>query len=84
MKRKKALIGAAAVAAASLAGCGGNSSGSASVPPPAVLPTQLDTAQVLVVAQSTSEVASPLAVNDGAVMFTDTSDSSEAVNINGM
>jgi hypothetical protein len=87
MKRNTALIGAAAAAAAAtcLVACGGNgSSGSSSMPPPTTLPSQLDTAQVLLLAQRTSEVSSPMLVNGGALEFTDTSDTAAAISVNGM
>jgi hypothetical protein len=42
---------------------------------------QLDTAQVLALAQQTSETSSPFQVNDGALTLTDTSDSTQAVGI---
>jgi hypothetical protein len=42
---------------------------------------QLDTAQVLALAQQTSETSSPFQVNDGALTLTDTSDSTPAIGI---
>ena len=42
---------------------------------------QLDTAQVLALAQQTSEASSPFQVNGGALTLTDTSDSTQAFGI---
>jgi len=48
------------------------------------MPQQLDTAQVLALAQQTSETSSPFQVNDGALTLTDTSDTSQAIVIDAM
>jgi hypothetical protein len=45
---------------------------------------QLDTSQVLAMAQQTSETSSPFQVNDGALTLTDTSESSQAIVIDAM
>jgi hypothetical protein len=45
---------------------------------------QLDTAQVLALAQKSSEVASPFEVNNGMLTLTDDSDTAEAISVNGM
>jgi hypothetical protein len=85
MKLKIALIGAAAIAAAALSACGDHNS-EASMPTPTPTPTtqQLDTAQVLALAQKTSEVSTPFEVDAGMLTLTDTSDSAEAISVNGM
>ena len=82
MKRKTALIGAAALAAACLVACGDHLP-AMSVP---TMPTAqaLDTAQVLALAQKSSEVSVPIQVNDGALTLTDSSESAEAISVNGM
>jgi hypothetical protein len=82
-----ARIGAAVLAAACLSACGsGQSGGSASTPtqPPPPQTDQLDTAQVLAMAQRTSEVSSPLNVDGGVLTITDSSDTAEAISVNGM
>ena len=85
MKLKIALLGAATIAAAALSACGDHNS-EASMPTPTPTPTtqQLDTAQVLALAQKTSEVSTPLEVDGGMLTLTDTSDSAEAISVNGM
>ena len=45
---------------------------------------QLDTAQVLALARSGSETAVPLQVDGGLLAITDTSDTAEAISVNGM
>jgi hypothetical protein len=93
MKRNIALIGTAALAAAALTACGGGSdsgsstgmsSSSSSSSGGTSMAQQLDTAQVLALAQKSSEVASPFEVNDGMLVLTDDSDTAEAISVNGM
>jgi|GEM_PF-1139650 hypothetical protein len=84
MKRKTALLGAAALAAAALSACGDHTpAGSMSMP---TTPTtqELDTAQVLALAQKTSEVSAPIQVDDGALTLTDSSETTKAISVNGM
>ena len=71
------------VAGSLLSACGSTSRPAAPVNnnPPA---QSLDTQQVLAQAQVTSETSEPYAVNDGALVLTDTSDTSEPININMM
>ncbi len=45
---------------------------------------ELDTAQVLTLAQKTSEVSVPIQVDDGALTLTDTSETTAAISVNGM
>jgi hypothetical protein len=86
MKLKIALIGAAAIAAAALSACGDHNSEASMPTPPPSMPTsqQLDTAQVLALAQKSSEVSTPFEVDAGMLTLTDTSDSAEAISVNGM
>ncbi len=97
MKRKTSLIAAAVLAAAALSACGGGSHdvasslvvvfiivSSSSSSGGGSTVQQLDTAQVLALAQQTSEVSSPFQVNDGALTLTDTSDTSQAIVIDAM
>jgi hypothetical protein len=89
MKSKILLIGVCA--AASLAAACHNNDGSAgattpSTPPPTTPPMtsntmSLDTAQVLALAQQTSETSSPFEVNAGAFVFTDTSETSSPISV---
>jgi len=83
MQRKLVILGAAAFAAASLAGCGDHDHSSGQAPP--VSTTQsVDTAGVLALAQKPSETSAPFAVDDGAFAITDTSDTSAPIGVNGM
>ncbi len=71
----------ASVAIATLAGCGGHGGGAAAVPVPAA--QKVDTAAVLAQARVASETAQPYGVDDGALQFTDTSDTSQPIDVNG-
>jgi hypothetical protein len=78
MKRKLTALTAATAAAAAVSSCGGgDGSGSASNPPPPPPggTAYVSTATILEQARTTSETAAPYPVNDGALVFTDTSDS---------
>jgi hypothetical protein len=50
-------------------------------PPPTSTNMSLDTAQVLALAQATSETSSPFAVNGGAFSFTDTSETTAPISV---
>jgi hypothetical protein len=82
MKRTLVVIGAAAITAAALAACGHDHGPSGTVTPP---PTSqaLSTIQVYGLAIHPSEVSAPIAVNDGAVTITDTSETSAPISVNG-
>jgi hypothetical protein len=88
MKRKIAMMTSVGLAAGLVSGCGGGNSGQAggagsgsSTPPTSV---SLMTVDVLTLAQKTSETAAPFAVDGGAVLLTDTSETSEPINVNAM
>jgi hypothetical protein len=89
VKCRMASLGVAAVAAGSISACGGGGGGgnngqamaTAMPPPPSVTNQSLDTAQVLAQARQTSETRSPYPVNDGALVLTDSSDTTEPVSI---
>ena len=86
MKHRMAILGVAAIAAGSISACGGDNGQAvaATPPPPARVANQsLDTAQVLAQARHPSETSTPYLVNDGALVLTDTSDSTEPMSING-
>jgi hypothetical protein len=71
------------VAGSLMSACGGR--GTAGPPtsqnPP---PQMLDTAEVLAQARVSSETSEPYAADDGALTLTDTSESSEPINVNMM
>jgi hypothetical protein len=85
VKQKIAILGVAALAAGSISACGGgNGQAAAVMPPPTSVTSQsLDAVQVLAQARQASETSSPYAVNDGALVLTDTSDTSEPISVNG-
>jgi|HubBroStandDraft_1064217.scaffolds.fasta_scaffold1752646_1 hypothetical protein len=83
MKSKLAILAGGALAASLVTGCGGGSSGGGTMTPPPTPPPSsnlaLDTAQVLALAQQTSETESPLPVDDNGVTLTDTSETSSPI-----
>ena len=83
MKAKLLIAATAAGLAASLSSCGGSST--AALPPPMTpappVAMAIKTAQILGEAQQPSESAEPYAVNNGVLVFTDTSDTSEPITI---
>jgi hypothetical protein len=92
MIRKSIVIGVAAAVAAILAACGGHDNSGAS-PPMSSTPTpptppstnlSLTTNEFLMgYAEQPSETALPHAVNDGALGFSDTSETSTPISVNG-
>lgn len=92
MKSKILLIGLCAAVSVA-AGCGGNDDAVPSMtsttppmmpptpPPPTSNPTSFDTAQVLAMAQQTSETSAPVEVNGGAFAFTDTSETTTPITV---
>ncbi|MEP6884626.1 MAG: hypothetical protein ABJC66_07745 [Gammaproteobacteria bacterium] len=84
MNHKLLLLGALGLTAALVAACHDRTA--ATTPPPAPPPTSqsLDTAQVLALAQHTSETASPIAVNDGALTLNDTSETTTPIAVAAM
>jgi len=83
MSRTTVVLGAAALAACSLTGCGSSKEPLSEITP-APQSQALDTAQVLALAQQSSETSTPFQVNDGALTFTDTSESSDPISVNAM
>lgn len=64
--------------------CGGGGNGGMSMSQPAATGAQLlTTGQVLNIAKSPSEVTEPFQASDGAIEIVDTSESSDAVSIDG-
>jgi hypothetical protein len=89
MKSQILLIGvcvAASLAAACHNDDGSTGSTTSTTPPPTTPPTtsnamSLDTAQVLALAQQTSETTAPFEVNGGALVLTDTSETSSPISV---
>jgi hypothetical protein len=87
MKRKLAIMTSVGVAAGLVSGCGGGDNGQAAMgggggsPPTSV---SLATGDVLSLAQKSSETATPFAVDGGAIILSDTSETSEPINVNAM
>jgi hypothetical protein len=86
MNLKTPLFFGLGICAGFLAACGNNGQPNASLPPVPVpqTPQALDTAQVLALAQKSSETALPFAVNGGLVSLTDTSETSSPITIDAM
>ena len=83
MQAKIAVLVAAALTVASLAGCGHDYQ-TTSPPPPSSNVQTLDSAGVLALARKTSETDSPFAVDGGLLVLSDSSDSAVAISVNGM
>jgi hypothetical protein len=82
MNSKLVCLGALGLAAGMAAGCRDNHAAS---PAPVVqAPQSLDTAQVLALAQVTSEASEPIVVNGGALTLNDTSETSAPIAVNAM
>ena len=82
MNSKLVLSGALSLIAGLAAGCHDNNNSS---PAPVVgAPQSLDTAQVLKLAQVTSETAEPFAVNAGLLILNDDSETSAPIAVNAM
>lgn len=75
------LVSVVAGSLLSACGGGGNSGPPVSQGPQ---PQALDTAEVLAQARVSSETSEPYAVDDGALTLTDTSETSEPINVNMM
>jgi hypothetical protein len=83
MKLKTTLWFGLGLCATILAACSSNDHPNASLPPVAIpqTPQALDTAQVLTLAQKTSETGSPFAVNGGLITLSDTSETSSPITV---
>ena len=80
IRSKVHVVGASLVAAAvSSCGGGGNSGNPPPSPPPPTSSIQVNTTAILAEAQKPSETAAPYAVNDAAIVFTDTSETADPV-----
>ena len=76
-------IAAGAIGSVSACGGGGGSDVAQTPPAPSSSTQALDTAQVLIQARAISETSDPYPVNDGALILTDTSETSEPLSVNG-
>ena len=83
MKRKLWNLGAVAIVAALLGACDGGRSTTGSAPATSAV-QKLDTVQVLALARQPSESGEPFVVNQGMLVLTDTSETSEPVTVNAM
>jgi hypothetical protein len=86
MKRMTAIAALSALTGLGLTACGADNStaGTAAAPSPPAMAQQLDTANVLALAQKTSETSTPFQVDDSALTLTDISETSTAIMVNGM
>jgi hypothetical protein len=86
MNLKAPLLFCLGICAGFLAACSNNDHPNASIPPVPIpqTPQALDTAQVLALAQKTSETANPFSVNGGLITLTDTSETSSPVTVDAM
>jgi hypothetical protein len=82
MKSKIPLLGAMGLAAIAVAACHHHDDNTTTTTPPVSSTMALDTAQVLALAQVTSETSSPFSVNGGAFSLTDTSETSAPISVN--
>ena len=80
MTTKRLLLGAVGLSAGLVTACHDHHHGAV---PPAPHPTSqsLDTAQVLALAQQSSETSAPFAVNGGAVTLNDTSETGAPIGV---
>jgi type IV pilus biogenesis protein CpaD/CtpE len=81
MNPKFLLLGAVGLCVALVAGCNDAQQG-ATAPPP--VPQSLDTAQVLVLAQQSSEADTPIAVDAGALTLAGTSETSTPIAVSAL
>ncbi len=86
MRTQRAVLLAMGVAATLVTACGGHDEGTTmtSPPPPPPSGQSLDTAAVLALAMVSSETAEPMTVDDGAVVLTDTSESTDPISVDAM
>lgn len=87
MKTKLATLSAVGVTATLITACGHDDNMTmSSQPPPPPPPTMqsLDTAAVLAMAKVSSEISDPITVNDGMVVLTDTSETTDPISVDAM
>lgn len=86
MKAKLLWLSAVGISAALVGACHDHHGGSTPPPtsPPPATSQSLDTAQVLALAQQTSETSTPIDVNGGAVTLNDTSETTSPIAVTAM
>ncbi len=86
MNTKRLFLGAVGLCAGLVAACHDDHNGASAPPPPPPPPASksLDTAQVLALAQQSSETSTPMAVDGGALTLDDTSETSTPIAVNAM
>jgi hypothetical protein len=83
IQRKLSILGAAMVIGAVSACGGGGESGNSPVTAPPSSSMKVDTAAILAQAEQPSETAQPYAVNNAAIIFTDTSETAAPIAVTG-
>ncbi len=84
MKPKLATLLLAGVAATLISACGHDDNMTMNPPPPPPTVQSLDTAAVLAMAMMSSETSDPIMVNEGAVVLTDTSETTAPITLDAM
>jgi hypothetical protein len=84
MKTKLAVLSAMGVAAVLVTACGHDDNTAMNPPAPPSMTQSLDTAAVLTMARMGSETAEPMTVDDGAVLLTDTSETTDPISVAAM
>ncbi len=85
MKTKLAVLSAMGVAAVLVTACGHDDNTAMNPPPaPPSMTQSLDTAAVLTMARMGSETSEPMMVDDGAVLLTDTSETTDPISVAAM
>jgi hypothetical protein len=84
MKGKLAVVTGVGVALGLVSACGGGDGSGGMHGATMPMAMSLDTAQVLALAKVTSETSLPTEVDGGMVVLTDTSETSEPIEINAM
>jgi hypothetical protein len=84
MKTKLAVLSAMGVAATLVTACGHDDHTAMNPPPPSPTVQSLDTAAVLAMAMMSSETSDPIMVDDGVVVLTDTSETTDPISLDAM
>lgn len=85
MKSKVAALSVVGMTATLITACGHDDKTTMNPPPPPPPTVQsLDTAAVLAMAMMSSETSDPIMVNEGVVVLTDTSETTEPISIDAM
>ena len=84
MKTKVAVLSAMGVAATLVTACGHDDNTTMNPTPPPPTTQSLDTAGVLNLAMMSSETSDPIMVDDGALVLTDASETTDPINVDAM